>query len=120
MSCIQRKKKTNSLSLPSFLETSVRDMCIHTALISERVELERYSTGSTAPSGQSSILFFSDAFSHFYSCFMIGVTMSQLILAREANNQLEIIRKQAEVAKFEAMDLSRNLRRESENSRSAV
>jgi len=41
--------------------------------MSERVELERYSPRSTAPSGQSSILSYSDAFSHFYSCFIVGV-----------------------------------------------
>ena len=80
---------------------------------------ERYSTRSTVPSGQSSILSYSDAFFHFYSCFIFGVLKSQTIywrfLATEANNQLEMIRKQAEVAKFEVIDLSRNLRRDSED-----
>jgi len=88
--------------------------------MSECVELERYSTGSTAPAGQSSILSYSDVFFHFYSCLIFGVlNVSNDILAllskRSANNQLEMIWKQAEVAKCEVMDLSKNLRRDSED-----
>jgi hypothetical protein len=55
----------------------------------------------------------------FVSAVLLLLLMSQMIcwslLAREANTQLEMMRKQAEVAKFEVMYLSSNLRRDSED-----